>query len=87
MPDFGGRDGGFMKKKTNYKDHSLGRTKVVRDFLPSPEELVMKDESVKVTLNLTKGSLDYFKKLGKKSKTPYQKVIRKLLDYYVSKAA
>jgi len=53
----------FMKKKTRqYKSESLGKVKIVSDFLPKPEDLVLKDHTVKVTLSLTKKSVDFFKK-------------------------
>jgi hypothetical protein len=34
----------------------------LKDFLPSPEELALKDETVKVTISLSKTSIDFFKK-------------------------
>jgi len=30
----------------------MGKVKVFADFLPSPEELALKDETVKVTINV-----------------------------------
>jgi len=57
----------------------MGDTKIVSDFLPSPEELVLKDETVKVTKALIKFSVDFFKKEAKKYNTQYQKMIRRLL--------
>ena len=57
--------------------------KIVSDFLPSPEELVFKEETVKVTISLSKQSVDYFKEMAQKYQTQYQKMIRRLLDEYV----
>jgi len=57
---------------------------VVEDFLPPPEELVFKEENVKVTISLSKSSVDFFKREAKKHRTPYQKMIRKLLDLYAA---
>ena len=45
-------------------------------------ELVLKDDTVKVTLSLTKESVDFFKKEAKNYHTQYQKMIRNLLDKY-----
>lgn len=75
-----------MKKqrKTKYTDEPIGKVKIVRDFLPSPEQLVEKEESVKVTLLLSKSSVDFFKQLAQKEHTKYQKMIRVLLDKYAS---
>jgi hypothetical protein len=71
-----------MKKEIEYTDEPIGKTKVIEDFLPAPEELIFKEENVKVTLNLKKSSVIFFKNLAKNNKTQYQKVIRNLLDKY-----
>jgi len=70
--------------KIKYSHESIGDIKIVKDFLPAPEELVLADETVKVTLSLTKESLEYFKKEAKMRRTPYQKMIRILLDRYAA---
>ncbi|MCP3931362.1 MAG: CopG family transcriptional regulator [Bacteroidetes bacterium] len=72
------------KRKINYTDEPLGKIRVIDDFLPSPEELVFKEENVKVTITLSKTSIDFFKKEAKKHHTPYQKMIRRLLDVYAA---
>jgi hypothetical protein len=72
-----------MRNRTvKYTDKSLGKVKIVADFLPRPDELALKEETVKVTLSLTKSSVDYFKSVAKKKHTRYQKMIRALLDSY-----
>ena len=73
-----------MKKKIKYTNEPMGKVRVVADFLPSPEELVLKDETVKVTISLSKASVDFFKKEAKKHHTQYQKMIRRLLDEYTA---
>jgi len=73
-----------MKMKIKYSDEKIGRIKVVKDFLPTPEELVFKEDTVKITLNLSKSSVEYFKELAKKHDSQYQKVIRTLLDNYTA---
>ena len=82
MPDIGGKAGEYMKRKIKYTNEPIGKVKVISDFLPSPEELVLKDETVKVTIALSKTSVDFFKKEAKKHNTQYQKMIRRLLDEY-----
>ena len=62
----------------------MGKVKVISDFLPSPEELALKDETVKVTISLSKASVDFFKNEAKKHNTQYQKMIRRLLDEYTA---
>jgi predicted DNA binding CopG/RHH family protein len=71
-------------KKIKYTDESLGKLKIVEDFLPAPEDLVFKEESVKVTITLSKSSIEFFKKAAKKHHTQYQKMIRNLLDQYTA---
>jgi predicted DNA binding CopG/RHH family protein len=74
-----------MKRNIKYTDEPMDNVKIIKDFLPSPEELVFKDQTVKVTIALSKSSVDYFKQVAKSYNTQYQKMIRRLLDDYVSK--
>ncbi len=80
--DIGGKEEKSMKKKIKYTDEPMGNVRVVSDFLPSPEELALKDETIKVTIALSKASVDFFKKEAQKHNTQYQKMIRRLLDEY-----
>ena len=84
MPGIGGKVKKYMKGKIKYSDEPIGKVRVVADFLPSPEQLALKDETVKVTLSLSKASVDFFKKEAKKYNTQYQKMIRRLLDEYAA---
>ena len=72
-----------MTKKTIYTDEPLGKVEVIPDFLPSPAELAFREEGVKVTLALSKSSVDFFKLEASKHQTQYQRMIRRLLDSYV----
>lgn len=85
MPDIGGKVRKYMKEKIKYKNEPMGKLRVVSDFLPSPEELVLKDETVKVTISLSKTSVEFFKSEAKKYNTQYQKMIRRLLDEYTGR--
>jgi hypothetical protein len=71
-----------MKKKKIDSDMPIGKMTRVRDFLPPPEELVLPPETVKVTISLTKSSVEFFKRHAKERHIKYQKMIRKLLDTY-----
>ena len=84
MPVIGERAKVYMKEKIKYSDEPIGKVQVIRDFLPSPEQLALKDETVKVTLSLSKTSVEFFKKEAKKYNTQYQKMIRRLLDEYAA---
>jgi len=69
-------------KKTINNDEPIGKMTRVKDYLPSPEELVIPDKKVKVTIVLSEPSVRFFKKEAKKHNTKYQKMIRNLLDRY-----
>jgi hypothetical protein len=56
--------------------------RVVPDFLPAPEDLVFREEGIKVTLALSKRSVEFFKREAAKHNTQYQRMIRRLLDAY-----
>jgi len=83
--DIGERGKRFMKEKIKYTDEPLGKVRVIPDFLPSPEELALKEQTVKVTIALSKASVDFFKREAKKYNTQYQKMIRRLLDEYAAR--
>jgi predicted DNA binding CopG/RHH family protein len=60
----------------------MDEVRVVRDFLPSPDELAFREETVKVTIALSRASVEFFKREAAKYDVPYQKMIRRLLDEY-----
>ena len=72
-----------MSAKIKYTNEPLGEVKVIPDFLPSPAELAFTEEGVKVTLALSKKSIEFFKSEAAKNHTQYQRMIRRLLDAYV----
>ncbi|MCX7096982.1 MAG: hypothetical protein NTV43_03635 [Methylococcales bacterium] len=72
-----------MNAKIKYTNEPLGDVKVIADFLPSPAELAFNEEGVKVTLALSKKSVEFFKSEAAKNNTQYQRMIRRLLDAYV----
>jgi predicted DNA binding CopG/RHH family protein len=73
-----------MKKIIKYTDEPIGDLKIVADFLPSPKDLIFKDDTVKITISLTKEGVEFFKKEAEKHHTQYQKMIRNLLDVYAA---
>lgn len=72
----------MIKKIKKDPDMPVGALKRVKDFLPPPEELIFPDDSVKVTLALSKSSVEFFKRQAKKHNTKYQRMIRELVDRY-----
>ncbi|WP_041193646.1 BrnA antitoxin family protein [Candidatus Symbiobacter mobilis] len=73
-----------MNKQIHYSDEPIGEIRFVPDFLPSPDELVLKNEQKKVTISLSVESVDFFKEAAKKHNMQYQRMIMQLLDEYVA---
>ena len=73
-----------MKNRIKYTDEHIGKVRVMADFLPSPEQLALKSQNTKVTISLSSESVAYFKEEAEKHDMQYQKMIRQLLDEYVS---
>jgi predicted DNA binding CopG/RHH family protein len=71
-----------MSAKIKYTNEPID-ARVIQDFLPSPEELAFREEGVKVTISLSKKSIDFFKSEASKHHTQYQRMIRRLIDTYV----
>jgi predicted DNA binding CopG/RHH family protein len=76
-----------MSRKTavKYREGEIGRVRVVKDFLPPPDQLVLREANVKVTLSLSQRSVEFFKRAAKKQRVPYQRMIRALVDAYAEK--
>ena len=72
-----------MKRRIKYNDEPM-ELELIEDFLPSPEQLALKEENIKVTITLSKESIEFFKQAAKRHNSFYQKMIRKVLDSYVS---
>lgn len=73
-----------MNNPIQYSDEPIGEIKLIADFLPSPEELVLKNKNTKITITLSSESVAYFKETAKKHHMHYQRIIRQLLDEYVA---
>lgn len=72
-----------MKTKINYTNEPI-EEKVISDFLPKPENLILHEKKARVTLTLTEKSVDFFKTAAKKHGASYQAMIRQLIDFYVA---
>src|SRR2546428_14039622 len=69
-----------MSAKIRYTDEPLGKLRIVPDFLPPPEDLVFREDGVKVTIALSRRSVEFLKGEAAKHNTQYQRMIRRLLD-------
>jgi uncharacterized DUF497 family protein len=85
-PAIGGKERRSMKKPTvKYSKGEIGRVRIVEDFLPSPDRLVLREDNVKVTLSLSQRSVAFFKRAARQRRVPYQRMIRALVDAYAEK--
>ena len=75
-----------MKKKI-VKDvnEPVGKLAVVSDFLPPPEKLLPKEETIKITIALDEETLTFFKEIASKMGLKYQRMIREVLKGYAKK--
>jgi predicted DNA binding CopG/RHH family protein len=84
----GGKGRSFMKKTIKYTDEpldvDLDRARIIDDFLPAPDQLVFKEKTVKITLNVSESSIRFFKREAEKHGVKYQQMLRALIDKYVS---
>jgi len=69
--------------RVKYSDEPI-EARVVSELLPSPENLILREEKTRVTLTLADKSLDFFKSAAKKHRVSYQAMIWRLIDYYVA---
>ena len=80
-----------MKRRIGYRKapeeigEAIEKAEIIRDFLPSPDQLILKEDTVKVTLNLSKDSVAFFKEKAKENRVPYQNMIKAILDLYTER--
>jgi predicted DNA binding CopG/RHH family protein len=77
----------MSNRTVRYTAGEIGRVRVIEDFLPPPADLVPREDNVKVTLSLSRRSLDFFKREARKRRVPYQRMIRALVDTYAKRKA
>ena len=77
----------MSNRADRYTTGEVGRLRVIEDFLPRPDNLVPREDNVKVTLSLSRRSLDFFKREARKRRVPYQRMIRALVDTYAERQA
>ncbi len=71
-----------MNNKIPDPAEPIGEVTIVKDFLPPPEQLIPKKTTVRVTMEFTKESIDFFKREAKRHNASYQAMIRNLVDIY-----
>ena len=71
-----------MSKKLRDPNMPIGKLTRIKDFLPPPEQLIFPEDTVKVTLFLSKASVSFFKHQATRHRTKYQRMIREVVDRY-----
>jgi hypothetical protein len=80
----GEKDVNDMNNKIIYTNEPMEMGEVVKDFLPSPDQLVPKGKTKtnQVTLELTEESVSFFKAQADRKQIPYEKIIELLVEQY-----
>ncbi len=77
---------GYEDDDPSDPDFPAGELVRVPNFLPPPDQLIFPDdETEKVTIVLRKKSVDFFREKAKQYHTKYQRMIREVLDRYVTR--
>jgi len=74
--------GNFMSKTSLDPAKPIGNVTIVKDFLPPVEQLVPKQKTVKVTMEFTQESIEFFKREAQLHNSSYQAMICHLVDAY-----
>ncbi len=72
-----------MRKRATDPAVPVGKLTRIHDALPPPDQLVFPQDTIKVTLLLSKSSVEFFKHRAIRHRTKYQRMIRQLVDKYV----
>ncbi|MBI5300372.1 MAG: BrnA antitoxin family protein [Deltaproteobacteria bacterium] len=77
----------MKKRKSKIEDQPIGELREISDLLPPPEKLAAVEETVKVTLTVDRGSLEFFKAMADKLGGKYQRMMREVLRGYAQRYA
>jgi predicted DNA binding CopG/RHH family protein len=75
----------MSRRTVKYTAGEIGPFRIIDNFLPPPHELVAREDNVKVTLSLSRRSVEFFKRAAKQRNVPYQRMIRALVDVYAER--
>lgn len=73
------------KRKEIDPDMPVGKLTIIPDFLPPPEKLFLTESKLKITFEIEKETLEFFKKYAGKSGQKYQRLIREVLKSYAKR--
>jgi predicted DNA binding CopG/RHH family protein len=89
--DTGEKEGKYMSNNIKYTDAPLDIAQAlqsavpIEDFLPSPDQLILKEEKEKITIAINKRSLELFKSYAGKHNAKYQTMINDVVSSYADK--
>jgi len=73
-----------MKTRTkNIIEGTFGKMQKISNFLPKPEDIVLKKPVEKISLTLDVDTIDFFKRKARRSDTTYQDMIRLFIQKHV----
>ncbi|MDO8413165.1 MAG: hypothetical protein Q7S51_05165 [Gallionellaceae bacterium] len=72
-----------MNAQKPYTHEPINDIRAAADILPTPDDLAYREDSIKITITLSRKSVEFFKDEATKRQTQYQRMIRRLLDSYV----
>jgi predicted DNA binding CopG/RHH family protein len=75
-----------MRKRTKNADRPIGKLTIVDDFLPTPAELAKEFKTQRVTIDIEKETVDFFKESADKTGAKYQRLMREVLKRYARHA-
>jgi hypothetical protein len=77
-----------MKRLDDYSDapsrlgKAIDEAKVIADFLPPPDELILDEDGVTVSITLSERSVAFFRRHARTRGVAYDAMIRRVLDLY-----
>lgn len=69
-----------MKRRTASADEPQGRLRAVRDDLPPPQALVPHEDSVPVTISLSREAAEFYRVEAAKAGLPVHRFLRRMLE-------
>ncbi len=73
-----------MKKRIKYADEPMD-FQIIKDFLPSPDQLIRRTRKVKVTLEVGEPTVQMFRREAGRSANGYRRMMGALLDFYATR--
>jgi hypothetical protein len=73
-----------MKRRTVSADEPQGRLRAVKDDLPPPRELVPHENSIPVTVSLSREAAEFYRLEAAKAGLPIHRFIRRMLESWLS---